>query len=294
VLWAGVCAARVEVVGGGQGEGLGAVVIAGSPGHRRYEALGFGQGKRVFGLACAVFTDGWTVVLKYAERPFEREAAILAHAAGQGVPVPELIASIEWADAAGMLLEDLDTPTREATAADAARVAGAIHAATPIPGLSVLDGPALAELPQAGLAALTALRERGRWVNTDDVPDELARLAEQSASALGAPNWRRSGCAIASFTPLDPHRPDRRAGARPRPRVHRPRPARPRLLDRHRQATRGLRELLAAYVAASASTGMKWPTPSALWPEFDPIFPHGWSDRLRHYFADIRLHQVQR
>jgi hypothetical protein len=138
------------------------------------------------------FADGATVVFKYADRPFEREAAILAHVACHGVPVPELIASIQWADAVGMLLEDLGAPTREATATDAARVAVAIHAATPVPGLPVLDGPALAELPQVGLAALTTLRRRGRWVDTDDVRDGLASLE-------GLVSQRGAGAELAPF-----------------------------------------------------------------------------------------------
>jgi pimeloyl-ACP methyl ester carboxylesterase len=29
-----------------------------------------------------------------------------------------------------------------------------------------------------------------------------------------------------------------------------------------------------------------------LWPEFDPLFPRAWSDRLDEWFADVTVHHV--
>uniref|UniRef100_UPI003F499DBA hypothetical protein n=1 Tax=Pseudonocardia sp. CA-138482 TaxID=3240023 RepID=UPI003F499DBA len=122
------------------------------------------------------FADGSSAVFKCASAPFEREPEILAHAAASGLPVPQLIAAVRRPGAAGMLLEDLGDPLRDATLDEAAAMAVAVHAAEPTPGLPLLDATALAGLPSAGLAALDALRAEGRWSGTDDVRDDLARL----------------------------------------------------------------------------------------------------------------------
>jgi pimeloyl-ACP methyl ester carboxylesterase len=29
-----------------------------------------------------------------------------------------------------------------------------------------------------------------------------------------------------------------------------------------------------------------------LWPQHDPLFPRDWSDRIEHYFTDVRLHMA--
>jgi pimeloyl-ACP methyl ester carboxylesterase len=31
---------------------------------------------------------------------------------------------------------------------------------------------------------------------------------------------------------------------------------------------------------------------SVLWPEFDPLFPRAWSDRLGEWFADVELRHL--
>jgi aminoglycoside phosphotransferase len=79
--------------------------------------------------------DGTTAILKYAVERFAGEAAVLAHAAGHGVPVPRLLASTVQADGSGaMLLEDLGEPVKEADLQDAAAAAVAIHACPPLKG----------------------------------------------------------------------------------------------------------------------------------------------------------------
>lgn len=92
---------------------------------------------------------GGSVVFKYAEEPFDHEHQALTLAAGNRLPVPELIAAHTVPGLLGMLMEDLGQPVREADQDDAARAAVALHRVrvTAAAWLPRLGETVLADLP---------------------------------------------------------------------------------------------------------------------------------------------------
>lgn len=117
-----------------------------------------------------------SVIYKYAYPPFDHEDRVLAHVSRHGLAVPQLLASIHRNTTLGMLLQDLGEPTRSPSLSEAARAAVAVHT-TPAPeGLPVLDGAALAALPDNALEHLNVLRGQGRWPGSAGIADGLRRL----------------------------------------------------------------------------------------------------------------------
>lgn len=108
--------------------------------------------------------DGGSVVFKYAEEPFDREHLTLALAAGNGLPVPRLLAAHTVPGLLGMLMEDLGQPLREAGQDDAARAAVAVHR-VPAAGAGWL--PRLGETALADLPGRIAARAVGLSLPSD-------------------------------------------------------------------------------------------------------------------------------
>jgi hypothetical protein len=73
------------------------------------------------------FPDGKSVVLKYADAPFDHEHRVLRLVERHGVPVPHVRAARTVARGLAMLLEDLGEPIREVGDDDGARAAVRLH-----------------------------------------------------------------------------------------------------------------------------------------------------------------------
>ncbi|HEY2578081.1 MAG TPA: hypothetical protein VGI74_17400 [Streptosporangiaceae bacterium] len=123
-----------------------------------------------------------SVVLKYADAPFDREHLALRLAERYGIPVPHVRAARTAQGTLAMLLEDLGDPTRQASDHDGARAAVRLHAVDPVaaPWLPRVDTATLAAMPHRIAARLGHL-----------ALDELAQLIQslQAAAAhraLGA------------------------------------------------------------------------------------------------------------
>ncbi|MFV2196178.1 hypothetical protein [Nocardiopsis sp. LOL_012] len=126
--------------------------------------------------------DGGTVVLKVASEPFTREADHLHCAHRAGIRVPRLLGVVHEASTVGMLQKDLGPGVREPTDADGIAAALALHTAS-VPGHLEEGGSAwLTCLPQRALDTVGALRERGRWGDTERIAD-LLRLVSDAAPA---------------------------------------------------------------------------------------------------------------
>jgi len=105
------------------------------------------------------FPDQASVVLKYADAPFDREHLALRLAARHDIPVPRVHAARTIPGALLMIMDDLGEPAREAGDHDGARAAVCLHAADPAAGtwLTRVDGAGLAAMPQRMAARLDAL-----------------------------------------------------------------------------------------------------------------------------------------
>jgi hypothetical protein len=108
-----------------------------------------------------------SVVLKYADAPFDREHLALRLAARHGVPVPRVHAARIVPGALLMIMDDLGEPAREASDCDGARAAVRLHAA------DVAGGTWLARVDTAALAAMP-----------HRMADRLARLELPEAATL--------------------------------------------------------------------------------------------------------------
>lgn len=95
------------------------------------------------------FSGQASVVLKYADAPFDREHLALGLAARHGVPVPRVRAARTAPGVLLMLLDDLGEPAREASDDDGARAAVRLHAADAAGGtwLGRVDTAVLAAMP---------------------------------------------------------------------------------------------------------------------------------------------------
>lgn len=100
-----------------------------------------------------------SVVLKYADAPFDREHLALRLAAHHGVPVPRVRAARTTPSALLMLLDDLGEPAREASDHDGARAAVRLHTVNATAGtwLARVDTAALAAMPHRIAARLDHL-----------------------------------------------------------------------------------------------------------------------------------------
>ncbi|MGW4412496.1 hypothetical protein ACWEJ6_51475 [Nonomuraea sp. NPDC004702] len=130
---------------------------------------------------------GASVVLKYAEHPFDREERALRYAARGGLPVPRVHAAHSRAGLLTMLLEDLGDPIQEATDTDGAAAAVALHQISGHrSGLPALGEAELTSMPGRILARLAKL--------------DLASIAIDQLHALeAAASSRAAGAAMAPF-----------------------------------------------------------------------------------------------
>lgn len=153
-----------------------------------------------------VLGDGRSVILKCAVDVFAAEPAILDHAAKHGVPVPALLASITSTDGSmAMLIEDLGEPVREASIADAAKAAVAVHGCPPRAGLPVLDYDGLVEMPLRALAWLRRLQNDERWLSADDIRVSLERVADVARERAAGVEIPPFGTCHSEFHPTSIH-----------------------------------------------------------------------------------------
>jgi hypothetical protein len=121
-----------------------------------------------------------SVVLKYADAPFDREHLTLRLAERHHIPVPHVRAARTAPSTLAMLLDDLGEPARPATDDDGARAAVPLHAVTGLtePWLPRLDSAALATMPHRIAARLDGL----------GVPEavQLAQALEAAAPSRAA------------------------------------------------------------------------------------------------------------
>jgi hypothetical protein len=94
------------------------------------------------------FAGGTSVVLKYADDPFDREHLSLRLAERHDIPVPHVLAARTGQGWLAMLLDDLGEPQREAADLDGARAAAVLHQ------VGAAAGSWLARIDQAALEAL--------------------------------------------------------------------------------------------------------------------------------------------
>lgn len=151
------------------------------------------------------FNTGHTAIFKTAREPFTREADILRHVRGLGVPVPAVFASVVRDGRLGMLIEDLGPAVREATMVDGAAGAIAVHEAQPPDGLPVLDRAALIALPGQALASLGELRATGRWLDSIDLDGPLTRLADRAETLTAGADLAPFGLCHSEFHPTSLH-----------------------------------------------------------------------------------------
>jgi hypothetical protein len=90
---------------------------------------------------------GETVIYKHAWAPLDGEHVALGYAARRGLPVPRVLAARVQDRRLGFLMTDLGQPARQATDAEAARIAAAMHQLPGPKGLPALDAAELAAMP---------------------------------------------------------------------------------------------------------------------------------------------------
>jgi hypothetical protein len=158
------------------------------------------------GVERLTFPDGATAIYKYATEPFTSEDRVLHEAGSTGIPVPAVVGSLLRDDVLGMVIEDLGEPVRDAVDADGILAAVTLHGATPTTTLPVLDGDALAALPELARGHLLRLRDRGRWAaGTDDIADLLDTLAEAAAKRAEGTTTAPWGWVHSEFHPTSLH-----------------------------------------------------------------------------------------
>jgi hypothetical protein len=157
------------------------------------------------GVERLVFPDETTAIFKYAKVPFHREDQALRLARGRGIPVPKLYASAFREGWLGMLLEDLDTPTREADDLDGVAAAVVLHGAHRATSLPVLDEVVLRALPGRALEHLHTLRKTSRWEDTNDIEDALDRIAQAAGSRAQGATLEPFGWVHSEFHPTSLH-----------------------------------------------------------------------------------------
>lgn len=128
-----------------------------------------------------------SVVLKYADAPFDREHLALRLAERHGIPVPHVQAARTRPGILAMLMDDLGEPDREASDEDGAHAAVQFHKvnAESCPWLTRVDQAALVVMPHRIAASLEQLGLPG--------PAKLARALEPAAAR------RAAGAGLAPF-----------------------------------------------------------------------------------------------
>ncbi|OON75975.1 phosphotransferase [Streptomyces tsukubensis] len=139
------------------------------------------------GVERLVFPGGETMIFKYAEKPFAKEAEALRAAYEDGLPVPGVIVSVVRKRRLGVLMEDLGEPVRAPTEREGIAMAVALHRLPVLPRLAVLHEGGLQRLPERALWHFDRLHEVGRWRGTDDIGASLGRVQRASTTrASGA------------------------------------------------------------------------------------------------------------
>lgn len=128
-----------------------------------------------------------SVVLKYADAPFDREHLALRLAERHGIPVPHVRAARTRPGMLAMLMDDLGEPDRETSDRDGAHAAVQLHQVTAesCPWLTRVDQAALAVMPHRIAASLEHLGL--------PEPAKLARELEPAATR------RAAGTGLAPF-----------------------------------------------------------------------------------------------
>src|SRR5207245_3903568 len=100
-----------------------------------------------------------SVVLKYADEPFDHEHQTLLLAQRCGIPVPRVRAARTGPGWLAMLMDDLGDPVRDATDLDGARAAVVVHQARGASGLWLprVDAASMAAMPGRIAARLQPL-----------------------------------------------------------------------------------------------------------------------------------------
>ncbi|MEV7597146.1 aminoglycoside phosphotransferase family protein [Kitasatospora sp. NPDC089797] len=152
------------------------------------------------------FDNGRTVIYKYAVEPFDTEDRILRAAGRAGVRVPQVIASKALDGILGMIIEDLGEPVREAGETDGVVAAVALHEAISDTSLPVMDGDALAALPELALGHLRRLREIDRWTeDTEDIATTLETLALAASRRAAGTDLAPFGWVHSEYHPTSLH-----------------------------------------------------------------------------------------
>lgn len=150
--------------------------------------------------------DAETAILKYAIEVFAAEPRILEHAARHRAPVPRLWADLSQDDGSVvMIMEDLGPQVREATLADAATAAVAVHKCPPPLHGPVLNANGLADLPSRALGWLDALQETDRWPGANDFRRDLGKLEKVARRRAGGAAIPPYGMCHSEFHPTSIH-----------------------------------------------------------------------------------------
>jgi hypothetical protein len=141
-----------------------------------------------------------SVVLKYADAPFDREHLALRLAERHGIPVPHVLAARTGPGWLAMLMDDLGEQVAEAADHDGARAAVGLHQARGLSGswLIRLDKAGLEELPRRIVARLAGLELPG----TGKLARALADAAAFRAAGAELPPF---GLCHSEFHPTSLH-----------------------------------------------------------------------------------------
>ncbi len=169
--------------------------------HRRASVRVWGMS----GVERISFASGDSLIFKWAREPFTAEADVLRHAHGLGVPVPMVLGSAVRDGVLGMLMEDLGTPIRVASADDAVNAAVLVHRTVSADEISRVDRAALAQLPGDALAYLDELRSGGRWKDTAWLDSPLAILTDHAVSLSDGAEMEPFGLCHSEFHPTSLH-----------------------------------------------------------------------------------------
>ncbi|MFE9248755.1 aminoglycoside phosphotransferase [Streptomyces sp. NPDC007088] len=144
------------------------------------------------GLERITFSDGNTLIHKYGQRPFTKEADMLRSLYAGGVPVPRVAASRVQGRQMSMLMEDLGEPLRPATEDEALAAVLSLHAAPIDPAVPRLTESSLRTLPERTLHHLDRLHVMNRWHGSVSIGMDLGRVrrvAEHRAQGADLPPY---------------------------------------------------------------------------------------------------------
>lgn len=151
------------------------------------------------------FLDGRSAIFKFAAEPFTDEHRALEFARGRGIPVPDVYAAIQRDHMLGMLMEDLGEPVAEAADSDGVHAVLVIHGAGHAATMLRLDQHTLSALPSLAASHLVRLRDRGRWLDVDDIAEGIAGLRDAGRSRAVGAELEPFGLVHSEFHPTSLH-----------------------------------------------------------------------------------------